>query len=270
MSHREEHILFNEQVIRVVNEFKARALLWDPEHDLYRVKTSRNEAWSEIATEFNYSVMDLKKKFRSIFASHRRERSKVLLGIKTHWFLYDLLSFLPTHVKNLKSSKKRNSSAQKTLQTYKQVDENVDEVNDDHDGDTDHSDDETEFIQEAIIIKTEPEDEPPPKRVLHYRKPRAVRPTRPSFKRHFLTRERDRSLTEPYVKPSPVKGKDECDSFGEYIAVSLRKHDERTRSMIKQAINNILFEQEMKKYNSSSYVVEKNPLIIGDSDDCEK
>ncbi|XP_022123746.1 uncharacterized protein LOC110999135 isoform X1 [Pieris rapae] len=271
MSLTQEHILCNEQIIRVVKEFKARPVLWDPNHDLYRVQTSRYEAWGEIAAKINYNVMDLKRKFKSIFASHRRERSRVLRGIKTHWFLYDLLSFLPTHVKNLKASKKRNSSAQKTLNTYKQVDENVDGIDDqDNDDNTDHSDEETEFIQKEIIVKNEPEDEPPPKRVLHYRKPRAVRSTRPSFKRHFLTRERDRSLTEPYVKPLPTKGKDECDSFGEYIAVSLRKHDERTRSMIKQAINNILFEQEMKKYNSTSFVVEKNPLIIGDSDDCEK
>ncbi|CAH0694400.1 unnamed protein product [Spodoptera exigua] len=40
--------------------------------------------------------------------------------------------------------------------------------------------------------------------------------------------------------------KDECDTFGEYIAISLRKHDERTQSMIKQAINNILFEQGLR------------------------
>lgn len=69
------------------------------------------------------------------------------------------------------------------------------------------------------------------------------------------------------------KNKDECDSFGEYIAVSLRKHDERTRSMIKQAINNILFEQEMKKYNAGNYTViytavDENPLIV--PDECEK
>lgn len=65
-----------------------------------------------------------------------------------------------------------------------------------------------------------------------------------------------------------TRKKDECDSFGEYIADSLRKHDERTQSMIKQAINNILFEQEMKKYSASQYVVisgiDENPLILGD------
>ncbi|XP_022123747.1 uncharacterized protein LOC110999135 isoform X2 [Pieris rapae] len=265
----DELILSNEQVLRMVNEFKARPMLWDPEHDLYRIHTAKYEAWSEIAAIFDCDIVDLRRKFNSIFASHRREKGKVRHGNKSKWFLYDILSFLPSHVQNL-SSPKRKASA-KTVESHKQVDENVDGIDDqDNDDNTDHSDEETEFIQKEIIVKNEPEDEPPPKRVLHYRKPRAVRSTRPSFKRHFLTRERDRSLTEPYVKPLPTKGKDECDSFGEYIAVSLRKHDERTRSMIKQAINNILFEQEMKKYNSTSFVVEKNPLIIGDSDDCEK
>lgn len=67
-----------------------------------------------------------------------------------------------------------------------------------------------------------------------------------------------------------TKKKDECDSFGEYIADSLRKHDERTQAMIKQAINNILFEQEMKKYSSGHYEivisgVDENPLILGEN-----
>lgn len=63
-----------------------------------------------------------------------------------------------------------------------------------------------------------------------------------------------------------TKKNDECDSFGEYIAISLRKHDERTQSMIKQAINNILFEQEMKKYSAGQYVniTDDNPLVIED------
>lgn len=73
------------------------------------------------------------------------------------------------------------------------------------------------------------------------------------------------------LKKSDIsKKKDECDSFGEYIATSLRKHDDRTQSMIKQAINNILFEQEMKKYTNYSVVISpENPLdnVIGDDDD---
>lgn len=50
-------------------------------------------------------------------------------------------------------------------------------------------------------------------------------------------------------KDSLIK-KDDCDTYGEYIASTLRKHDNKTQCMIKQAINNILFEQEMNKYEN--------------------
>lgn len=146
-------------------------------------------------------------------------------------------------------------------------------IDDDEDEDlqgnnTDNSYEDTEFVQEEIIIKNEPEDEPTSKRVINYKRPRIMRPIRPSIRRHFITRDRGMTESLKVVKASPTKGKDECDSFGEYIAVSLRKHDERSRSMIKQAINNILFEQEMKKYNNAYIEVERNPLIIsGVADD---
>ncbi|KAH9631120.1 hypothetical protein HF086_008622 [Spodoptera exigua] len=56
--------------------------------------------------------------------------------------------------------------------------------------------------------------------------------------------------------------KDECDTFGEYIAISLRKHDERTQSMIKQAINNILFKQGLRMYSAGQYTV----VLTGDDE----
>lgn len=102
--------------------------------------------------------------------------------------------------------------------------------------------------------------------------------TRPPLKRKLGIKENeplDSRLLEilKLLRKSDLsRKKDECDSFGDYIAVSLRKHDERTRSMIKQAINNILFEQEMKKYSANQYTVvlsgvDENPLVIGDGDD---
>ncbi|CAF4927945.1 unnamed protein product [Pieris macdunnoughi] len=106
----DELILSNEQVLRMVNEFKARPMLWDPEHDLYRIHTAKYEAWSEIAAIFNCDIGDLRRKFNSIFASHRREKGKVRHGNKSKWFLYDVLSFLPNHVQNM-SSPKRKASA---------------------------------------------------------------------------------------------------------------------------------------------------------------
>lgn len=107
----------------------------------------------------------------------------------------------------------------------------------------------------------------------------SARPSKPLLKRRIVkekenscTTSLDNRLLETLKllrKSDLSKKKDECDSFGEYIAISLRKHDERTQSMIKQAINNILFEQEMKKYSTGQYTVvisgiDENPLVLGD------
>lgn len=122
-----------------------------------------------------------------------------------------------------------------------------------------------------VMIKEEPEfvEQTLPKIRYICSKPRLTR----VLKRNVANEShRPRVLERKMFKRSEFfKKKDECDSFGEYIAMSLRKHDERTQSMIKQAINNILFEQEMKKYNAGQYVVistvDENPLIIGDESD---
>lgn len=129
-----------------------------------------------------------------------------------------------------------------------------------------------EVVQEEVIIKMEPEFQRPKKRfrLTQTHKPRL---TKTKVKRVV----KDSSNLDSKVletlsllrRSDLTRKKDECDSFGEYIAISLRKHDERTQSMIKQAINNILFEQEMKKYSVGQYAVvisgvDENPLILGD------
>lgn len=139
-----------------------------------------------------------------------------------------------------------------------------------------------EPVIETYCISTELEPSHEPKRRVERSKQRAplkkYKLTRPLLKRKLVVKEND-SLDNRLLetlkllrKSDLSRKKDECDSFGDYIAISLRKHDERTRSMIKQAINNILFEQEMKKYSSNQYTVvlsevDENPLVLGDSDD---
>lgn len=116
MSFQEEMNGNNDQVLRMVNEFKVRPMLWDPDNDLYRVHTAKYEAWSEIAKMFDYDVTDLRRKFNSIFASHRREKARVRAGNKSKWFLYDQLNFLPSHINNLKNSSNKKST-RRTIQS---------------------------------------------------------------------------------------------------------------------------------------------------------
>lgn len=128
--------------------------------------------------------------------------------------------------------------------------------------------------QEEIIIKTEPIAEYTKVKAKHEskhttRKPRLKKVLKRRIIKNHNDEDKNRIIdTIRLLRRSDLlKKKDECDSFGEYIADSLRKHDERTQSMIKQAINNILFEQEMKKYSTNQYTVvipgiDENPLIL--------
>lgn len=128
----------------------------------------------------------------------------------------------------------------------------------------------------AVLIKLEPAPEPsPPKkpsfssqkhsrRLTHMKRVPAQREANPST----YTDSKLLEMLKLLKKSDISKKKDECDSFGQYIATSLRKHDDRTQSMIKQAINNILFEQEMKKYTNFPVVISpENPLdiVVGDN-----
>lgn len=166
----------------------------------------------------------------------------------------------------------------------------------DNDEDNEHdlmennsNDEDLNSVQE-VLIKQEPIH-------VHYKqrarapakthKPRITRPLkRRVVKEHhssssssFVSNVLDSRLAEAVklLRRSEMTRKmDECDSFAKYIADSLRKHDDRTQSMIKQAINNILFEQEMKKYSSNQQYavvlagIDENPLILSDQDVTEK
>lgn len=154
-------------------------------------------------------------------------------------------------------------------------------------GDGTDADDDMEVVRQEIIIKEEPERKVlrlPPKRFRPELVTRRLHPMKTIKKKISLSQ---RETTQPTKSPQTEgivgevlrllrradnKKKDSCDSFGEYIADSLRKHDEKTQAMIKQAINNIIFEQEMQKYKKGNqYTVvisgmEENPLDNSDDD----
>ncbi|KAJ8714799.1 hypothetical protein PYW08_004780 [Mythimna loreyi] len=275
--------------IRLVEEYRQRPELWDNTNALYRVQTAKYEAWSDMARIFECDITDLRKKLNSIFASHRREKGKIRSGGRSTWFLYPYLRFLPNHLECNSTADCRDEvivgSANEVQYSNSQTRSEESSENEDDVGD---QREETEIMikQEPVIetycitADTEHNREPPrrserPKQRTPVKK---YKLTRPLLKRKLVVKENDsldgRLLeTLKLLRKSDLsRKKDECDSFGDYIAISLRKHDERTRSMIKQAINNILFEQEMKKYSNNQYTVvlsevDENPLVLGDSDD---
>ncbi|CAK1586593.1 unnamed protein product [Parnassius mnemosyne] len=270
----------NDLVIRLMMEYKKRPELWDSSHDLYRVHTAKYEAWSDLANVFECDIVDLRKKLNSIFASHRREKAKVRCGGRSTWFLYPHMSFLPTHIENDESS----PASERRRRILNLAVEEADQSSPEEDNHIDDDPENEDLESQDIIIKTEPNVEYPKaksKRNIKYvtsRKPRVTK----VIKRRLVKEDHgdeDRNRSSEAIRLlrrlDLLKKKDECDSFGVYIANSLRKHDERTQSMIKQAINNILFEQEMKKYSTNQYTVvmagvDENPLILSEPDHSEK
>lgn len=264
-----------ESTIRLVDEYRQRPELWDSSHEMYRVQTAKYDAWSQMARIFECDIADLRKKLNSVSASYRREKAKIRNGGHSSWFLYNNLSFLPNHLESHRQSTSTSSDAQQSQMEREQTSEDDDDDEDDEDRG-----------EQEVLIKQEPsietydmdEDAPRDNRTNDVKQPlKRYRLNRPLVKRKLIKENNslDSRLLETLRllrKSDLSRKKDECDSFGEYIAVSLRKHDERTQSMIKQAINNILFEQEMKKYSTGHYTVvlqgvDENPLVLGDQEE---
>ncbi|XP_049875617.1 uncharacterized protein LOC126373540 [Pectinophora gossypiella] len=255
--------------VRLIQEYEKRPELWQPTHDLYRVQTLKYESWRELAGMFECDVADLRKKLTSLFASHRREKQKVRRGRRSTWFLYPHMSFLPSHLHQPTITREAADTRARAPKRKARV-ERVSSTESSEDSDDQGG---ASPVPSAVYIKQEREPDPPrlarrPGRVDTHKR----RWTRPMKRR--VVREAapapDSRVGEALKLLRRTRKKDECDSFGEYIADSLRKHDERTQSMIKQAINNILFEQEMKKYNAASgqYTVliagiDETPLVAG-------
>uniref|UniRef100_A0A2H1VG92 SFRICE_008632 n=1 Tax=Spodoptera frugiperda TaxID=7108 RepID=A0A2H1VG92_SPOFR len=287
-------------MVRLLHEYRQRRELWCKAHPLYREPSTKYESWSDLAAQFECPIAEIRKKLNSIFASYRREKIKIRQGGKTHWFLYDYLKFLPNHVEPAPRPAADSGSQQASSNPESKSGESSDN-NEEDDAEAEAAGEEEEEEpmeeQEQVIIKEEPStSETYNDTAVHEQTPPspASAPSPPSPPAQPRRRGRPRpytraKLAQPMKRKLPTdhdslddklvetlkllkkselsRKKDECDSFGEYIAMSLRKHDERTQSMIKQAINNILFEQEMRLYSGGQYTVlltgpEENPLVF--------
>jgi hypothetical protein len=90
-------------VLQFIEAYRDRPVLWDMTHKFFKIKSKRNDAWEELATLFNISGCEAKKKVNSILASFRRERRKSVCQTsesgsdkvcQSKWFAFKSLRFL--------------------------------------------------------------------------------------------------------------------------------------------------------------------------------
>ncbi|GFR13851.1 MADF domain-containing protein [Trichonephila clavata] len=91
-----------ENLLKLIDLYKTKSLLWHPKHPDYFKKKLKEDAWREIGNELNVSADQCKKKMVCLLASHRRERNKIKNRNRkrannfyvSKWFAYNALSFL--------------------------------------------------------------------------------------------------------------------------------------------------------------------------------
>lgn len=49
-----------ETVLKLIEIYRTKEILWDPKHKHYYNKVLKNDAWVEISEEMKYTVTDLK------------------------------------------------------------------------------------------------------------------------------------------------------------------------------------------------------------------
>lgn len=107
----------DEKVLVLIEEYKARPVLWDRNSVDYKLLNKKCDSWRSLADVMDTDVAEVKKKINSLLASLRRERSreKQKSGMATNevykstWFAYNPMAFLldKFKVKDTRSSEVR-------------------------------------------------------------------------------------------------------------------------------------------------------------------
>ncbi|XP_011881141.1 PREDICTED: transcription factor Adf-1-like [Vollenhovia emeryi] len=240
----------NDKALLFINEIERLPILWDSSDPYYKISRKKNEAWESLANKFSTTVLDVKKKWLSLQASYRRERIKVIDSAKgsekkvlSKWFAYRAMMFLGDHY--------RPRGARNTCETSEACQQ---EENSDH---THH-----EGVNQIEVTR------PKVEAILH-ESDRSLRscnsPLRKKHLKVFHSPElsspkkkkinEDSKPSEMYILKATVAEKesqrDENETYGEYVALTLKKLDNYSRIMAKHYINEILIEAELGKYKDS-------------------
>ncbi|XP_067008993.2 uncharacterized protein [Anabrus simplex] len=239
----------HDRIFLLISLYRERPEIWNPQHKHYHLKNKKYNAWIEIANELRSDVDIVKGKMASLLSSFRREKAKLIYArgksfddaYTGNWFAFKHFSFLldkykPQEAQNAESIlqyeegvdsiKVENMSAGQLPEEYDRYFENQVDY---------HSD------------STKAEDFIPPKI------PRKWKST------VFEDDTRTQEVLNVLRSPSP---KDECSTFGEHIAMKMRKFDEKLRAVVMHRINNIVFEAEMQHYDTHPSGAEINVAPI--------
>ncbi|XP_076276156.1 uncharacterized protein LOC143207035 [Lasioglossum baleicum] len=234
----------NEKCKIFIELYKRHRSLWDPKHYDYHNSAIRENSWREISSILNLPVAELKNKMKSLMGTYRRERSRQKKSLITRsgkgdiyvskWFAFDCFNFL---------SDRDNTTQAMEVLTKTETDVSMDEQNG------------MDIAHAEVLIETVDE--------MHagtsYNAPQTncadllkLPPTSAKKKRRMTSppSEEGHTLEKLFTmlqERMDVISTDPYFTFGQHVANELRKYDARTVTHVKHAINNIIFDADMRR-----------------------
>ncbi|KYN33967.1 hypothetical protein ALC56_11781 [Trachymyrmex septentrionalis] len=239
----------NDKALLFINEIESLPILWDSSDPYYKISRKKNETWENLANKFCTTILDVKKKWLSLQASYRRERIKMIDSAKgtekkvsSKWFAYRAMTFLGDHYKprGIRDTSEEESSDLKDQEGINETDTTYPKV-------------------EATLHE--------PERSVRLRNTSLRRKHLKMFYSPELSNSKKRKINEDkpsemYILKATVAEKeyqrDENETYGEYVALTLKKLDNYSRIMAKHYINEILIEAELGKYKDS--IPQRSPI----------
>ncbi|KYN29977.1 PREDICTED: uncharacterized protein LOC108759950 [Trachymyrmex cornetzi] len=246
----------NDKALLFINEIESLPILWDSSDPYYKISRKKNETWENLANKFCTTILDVKKKWLSLQASYRRERIKMIDSAKgtekkvsSKWFAYRAMTFLGDHYKprGIRDTSETSETCQQEKNSDLKDQEGINET------------DITCPKVEATLHE--------PERSVRLRNTSLRRKHLKMFYSPELSNPKKRKINEDkpsemYILKATVAEKecqrDENETYGEYVALTLKKLDNYSRIMAKHYINEILIEAELGKYKDS--ILQRSPI----------
>ncbi|KAH9488220.1 hypothetical protein Btru_064274 [Bulinus truncatus] len=91
-----------EEVLRLIQAYRRRRMIWDTKNPLYFNKSRKLAAWESVGYEMQKSAAECKKKMEYLLSALRREKMKMKRSLlngsdkpyKSSWFAFESLQFL--------------------------------------------------------------------------------------------------------------------------------------------------------------------------------
>ncbi|XP_077288652.1 uncharacterized protein LOC143913024 isoform X2 [Arctopsyche grandis] len=210
------HTLKSEEIINFIEDYRSFPLLWDRKNKNYAKKGKRYGAFKVMATKYNMTAEEVKKKIEYLRTYYCKEKKKTIKKngagtdetYQSPWFAYDNMSFLSD-----------STAPRDTIDSIENASAQCEEY-------TSPSTTNSSQSIQPILTKWNT-------------KPSSIENKREEEAYNFM-----KTASEMIVN------RDECDIFGSIVATKLKKFNLRNRAIMQNYINNYIFQMELQELNN--------------------